>query len=471
MKRGCAGENKRVAKNTPILSNAVRRSFVFKPLLKFLSDMRSKEECEWQMPKGWAVLIGKGMKDKVNEIAFLMKELRIGGMLSSVGAFSEKKDTDTGENLTYEGIMYEPLSLGHLMDKFHVEFRDNTHENYHERRKRAIKSKGKRHKIWNVDGSSAAVTGFVNTYKTISDALMAAGDGDEIRIFPKKDGNSYKERLVVDKNVVIRGMKNTFKAEVEKKDSDIKLTPKASSRRLGSQLPMGDHMDGKDEGSEEEKEEEEDAVEMKQLSTLDIVEGMAESLKKTAEEDKAFEEQKERERELRAKGKKVEKRHVVIEYHDVDEEHAVIRSCSSNVRLSNLTVKHSGPDNFAAIFVSYGNLACQQVKVYSEGGDGIYVTQGASLKCKPGCHLGPCKRNGVLVEGLCSVVDMNDSEVRGNVQCGVKVLSGGERRACKGERNKTSSVYSSFIVAYRRDSLTRCFARRSHAAHEEVQGE
>ena len=52
------------------------RSFVFKPLLKFLGDMRSKEECEWQMPKEWSILISKGMKDKVNEIAFLMKELR-----------------------------------------------------------------------------------------------------------------------------------------------------------------------------------------------------------------------------------------------------------------------------------------------------------------------------------------------------------------------------------------------------------
>ena len=67
----------------------------------------------------------------------------------------------------------------------------------------------------------------------------------------------------------------------------------------------------------------------------------------------------------------------MIEYHDRDEDNAVIRTCCNNVRLNNITVKHSGPDNFAAIFVSYGTLTCVQVKLYSEGGDGIYVTQGA----------------------------------------------------------------------------------------------
>jgi hypothetical protein len=64
------------------------------------------------------------------------------------------------------------------------------------------------------------------------------------------------------------------------------------------------------------------------------------------------------------------------------------------------------------------------VKVYSEGGDGIYVTQGSTLKCKQGCHLGPCRRNGVTAEGLCTSLEISDSEIRGNVQCGVKVLGG-----------------------------------------------
>lgn len=104
------------------LNDSKMRSFLFKPLLKFLSEMRSQEECEWQMPKDWASIIAKGMKEKIVEIAFLMKELRIGGMLSSVGNFVEKKD-ELGEKMNYNGVTYEPQTLGILIEKFHVEFR------------------------------------------------------------------------------------------------------------------------------------------------------------------------------------------------------------------------------------------------------------------------------------------------------------------------------------------------------------
>ena len=179
-------------------------------------------------------------------------------MLSTVGAFAKKRETDSGEHLTYEGIMYEPESLNILLNKFHVEFRDSSHENYHQLRKKSLMAKGKRHKIWNVDGSSAAVTGFANTYKTITQAVMAAEDGDEIHIFPKADGSSYKERLVINKNVILRGMKNTFKAEIEKKGTlKSKLSPKRGAVR---KLDGGKHEEEEDEGEVRSSEERSEAT-------------------------------------------------------------------------------------------------------------------------------------------------------------------------------------------------------------------
>ncbi|GMH98240.1 hypothetical protein TrVE_jg14275 [Triparma verrucosa] len=397
------------------LMDAKTRSFLFKPLLKFLSEMRSQEECEWQMPKDWATIIAKGMKEKIVEIAFLMKELRIGGMLSSVGNFAEKQD-EAGERMDYNGVTYEPQTLGALIDKFHVEYRDHSsHQNYHERRRSMVVGKKKKKRILNVDSKAG---GLGNIYRTITGAILAAEDGDEIHVFPKADGGSYHERLLIDKNVLIKGMKNTFKAEVQRKDGHSpKVTPKSPKRGLQASSA--------DLGAEEEVLGGDGLVEDdKHLSTLDIVEGMVDSMKLQAEEDKAFEKQKELENIAKVKGKKVEKKAVVIELKDTTEDLPVIRTCASKVCLQNITVKHSGHDTFAAIFASFGLLDCQQVKVFSEGGDGIYVTQGAQLSCRTNCHLGPCKRNGVLIEGLCSSGQIADCEIRGNIQCGVKTVSG-----------------------------------------------
>ncbi|GMH65879.1 hypothetical protein TrLO_g8805 [Triparma laevis f. longispina] len=401
------------------LNDSKMRSFLFKPLLKFLSEMRSQEECEWQMPKDWASIIAKGMKEKIVEIAFLMKELRIGGMLSSVGNFVEKKD-ELGEKMNYNGVTYEPQTLGVLIEKFHVEFRDHAeHQNYHERRKSMVVGKKKKKKILNVDSGAG---GLGNIYRTIGGAILAAEDGDEIHVFPKADGSSYEERLVVDKNILIKGMKNTFKVEAAARRDSGGMSPKHSpkSPKRGVKSFGGEGGEDEGEGGDGGELEEDE----RGLSTLAIVEGMVDSMKHQKEEDEAFEKQKELENIAKVKGKKLEKKSVVIELKDYDDDLPVIRTCASLVRLQNITVKHGGKDTFAAIFASYGLLNCQQVKVFSEGGDGIYVTQGASLRCRTNCHLGPCKRNGVLIEGLCSSAEITDCEIRGNIQCGVKTVSG-----------------------------------------------
>ena len=157
---------------------------------------------------------------------------------------------------------------------------------------------------------------------------------------------------------------------------------------------------------------------------LDTVDKMVTELHEEKLMDEEAEKRKEEEEIAKLQGKTVEKKYVCIEYYDSTENEPVFRSCGGNVRLVNVTVKHVGRESFAAIFVSFGTLHCNQVKVYSEGGDGVYVTQGSTLKCKQGCHFGPCKRNGIMAEGLCTNVEISDCELRGNVHCGLKVAGG-----------------------------------------------
>jgi len=73
------------------------RGFCFKPLLYYLEKLRSQEECEWTMPSKWSDIIKKGMDGKITEISFLMKELRLGGMLSTMVSKHEHTYTKKSE--------------------------------------------------------------------------------------------------------------------------------------------------------------------------------------------------------------------------------------------------------------------------------------------------------------------------------------------------------------------------------------
>jgi hypothetical protein len=96
-----------------IMGDPKTRGFCFKPLNIFLEKMRAQEECEWVLPKSWSDLVAKGMKDKVIEMAFLMKELRVGGMVSG-SMFKKLGDMGAEERTTYTGIMFEPVPATEL---------------------------------------------------------------------------------------------------------------------------------------------------------------------------------------------------------------------------------------------------------------------------------------------------------------------------------------------------------------------
>ena len=400
-----------------VLGDAQARGFCFKPLIDFLGNLRAQEECEWSLPKSWADLVAKGMKEKVIEMAFLMKELRIGSMVSG-GMF--KKTTDIkmgGDRNYYTGAVFDPVCVTELYDKVHLEFNDGKdHVNYHDRRKSLLKQQRQVFRHLVVDGEGKVTTaGGGARYATISEALEEAEDGDEIHVYPKKDGGSYKERLVIEKSVVVKGMKNVY---------GVGGGGRSSSGGGGE----GEEPEGGEGRARKESGSILDAVagEGGKVSTGKALGEMVQSLKDEGAKEEEDLKKREYDAVMKSKGKKVEKKHVLVEFYDVGEEEPVIRCCGKDVKLVNLTVQHKGPDNLACIFVGFGTLTCQQMRLYSEGGDGVYVTQGGALVAKQSCHFGPCKRNGVLVEGLCSGVDVSDCEIRGNKQCGVKVLGGAE---------------------------------------------
>jgi hypothetical protein len=330
----------------------------------------------------------------------------------------------------------------------HLEFRDSTdHLNYHERRKSALMNKRKifRHLVVDGVGGGGGTTprggAKQQNYATISEALEEAEDGDEIHVYPKADGSSYKERVVVDKNVHIKGMKNVFgEAEgaglLDVVDADSAGGRGRSTTRKGSQSPKAAGRKSSKGRSSRERQltgnsildaaASQGVLKVEQQSTGKVLNDMVQNLKDEQRLDEAREERQAHEAMMKSKGEKVEKKYVVIEYSDSTEEEAVVRSCAQNVNLTNITVQHSGQNSLACLFVAFGTLTCQQVRCYSEGGDGVYVTQGGQMVAKQGCHFGPCKRNGLLVEGLCSKVDVVDCEIRGNSQCGVKAIGGAE---------------------------------------------
>ena len=412
------------------MTENITRSFAFKPLLTFLSNLRAQEECEWVLPAEWANLVSKGLRNKSMEMAFLMKELRLGGMLSTVGTFKDKNrvssDLDDGR---MSGQIFDPSKVTDLVKKVHTEYKDGVHaDNYHEMRKKMLILKRSKKRVLHVDGSVVAEVDKSTLrppdwFKTIGEALEVAEEGDEIHVFPKADGSSYRERLVINKAVTIKGMTHTFKAETRRKKivNDLsprsktrsivdELSPRSKSRRISISKGQLNDSDSDEEG---------------EYSTLDIVDNMVTSLKNDKLAEEAADRQKKMDVIAKTKGEKIDKKVVCIEYFDEDNQFPVIRSCAVNVRLQNITVRHSGlGDTFAAIFASFGMLRCQQVKVCSDGGDGIYVSQGGRLRCSQGCFIGPCKRNGIKAEGLCTELDVTGSEVSRNTQCGVTVIQG-----------------------------------------------
>jgi len=192
------------------------KSFSFKPLLEYLAMLRAQEECEWVLPKVWADLVKKGLKAKSTEMAFLMKELRVGNMLTSVGHFKESKKRGGEERSYFAGDMFAPKKVTDLMKLVHLEYKGGNEgkvvENYHQRRRSSLLLKLRLRRTIHVDGSMGSGDdrqGF--WYMSIHEAVEEASDGDEIHIYPKEDGAAYKERLIVSKNITIKGMKHSFK--------------------------------------------------------------------------------------------------------------------------------------------------------------------------------------------------------------------------------------------------------------------
>jgi len=160
-----------------------------------------------------------------------------------------------------------------------------------------------------------------------------------------------------------------------------------------------------------------------------LVGGIVKSLKAEAEEDKKIEKEKQLSDMYKSKGQKKSVAGVIVEFTDDESELPVIRCCARNVRLTNILVKHNnsgGNPLFCTVFVSFGMLHAQQLKVVSNAGNGVYVTQGGRLIARQGCTFGPCAKNGVLVEGLCSDVEIGDCELRGNGEGGIKATNRAE---------------------------------------------
>ena len=96
-----------------------------------------------------------------------------------------------------------------------------------------------------------------------------------------------------------------------------------------------------------------------------------------------------------------------------------------------MTINHknsggNGNALFACVFVSFGVLQAQQIKVSSNGGDGVLVSQGGRLVGRQGCTFGPCAKSGVVVDGLGSSAEIIDCELRSNGMCGMRVVNGSE---------------------------------------------
>ena len=259
-------------------------------------------------------------------------------------------------------------------------------------------------------------------FTTITEALNAANDGDEIHVYAKIDGSPYRERLVIEKSVMIKGCQRTA-------SQDEAAHRAAKSREQESPDGAKEGLEKKNTEKQKSGQNNKGELANKLMRASKLVGGLVQSLKDEAEEDKATEREKALSDMYKSKGQKIKTYGVIIEYADDECEEPIIRCCAKNVRLVNMLVKHSNSASnslFCGIFVSFGTLRAQQLKVTSNAGDGVYVTQGGRLVAKQGCTFGPCAKNGVLVEGLCSDVEIVDCELRGNGGSGIRALNRAE---------------------------------------------
>ena len=201
-------------------------------------------------------------------------------------------------------------------------------------------------------------------FTTICDALRVARDGDEIHVYAKNDLQPYRERVVIDKSVVVKGCVRTVKEEEEelekerrerkKKEKATKTRDKLKVMKMkekekieeegGEDDEKGEdrHQDGERERNYNEDEDEDKAKSSPtprsgksllasgsplrtKLKASMVVSGMVQSLKTEAAEDRAAEKVKELSDMYRSQGKKVEHKSVVIEFNDDEGEEPVVR--------------------------------------------------------------------------------------------------------------------------------------------------
>ena len=254
---------------------------------------------------------------KIIEVSFLMKELRLGGMVTTTS------DGDLGGTRV-------PSSIMELTTRVKNAYEDDDsavahHSNNDDRDKKKKTARGYMI-VLNVDGSVGHTQRDRDLYRTIQEAIDAAEDGDEIHIYPKPDGSSYKERVIIDKSVTLKGMKTSRVEAVLKSAARNKTILNKGGKNSGAKKASG------------------------------MLSNLMSDLRQDELDDAEDRREKDKEDVAKRKGKKLEKKEVVIAYHDIDEDEPVVRCCAKNLALINISVKHRGEETMAAVFVSFGEV-------------------------------------------------------------------------------------------------------------------